>query len=148
MSRAAAAAAIALTGALAVALLPAIAASASPPAWTVDKSASFVRFNSSMAGESFTGAFRRWDADIRFDPANLPASSVNATIEVASAATGLIDLLLAAGGELVTVLVGECIEAAPVESRLLAHVHDRHPGSELVSYRTGHRGDALLIGVE
>jgi DAK2 domain fusion protein YloV len=68
--------------------------------------------------------------------------------DVASAATGLIDLLLAAGGELVTVLVGECIEAAPVESRLLAHVHDRHPGSELVSYRTGHRGDALLIGVE
>jgi uncharacterized protein len=68
--------------------------------------------------------------------------------DVASAATGLIDLLLAAGGELVTVLVGDCIEAAPVESRLLAHVHDRHPGSELVSYRTGHRGDALLIGVE
>ena len=68
--------------------------------------------------------------------------------DVASAATGLIDLLLAAGGELVTVLVGKCIEAAPLESRLLAHVHDRHPGSELVSYRTGHRGDALLIGVE
>jgi uncharacterized protein len=68
--------------------------------------------------------------------------------DVVSAATGLIDLLLAAGGELVTVLVGECIEGAPVESRLLAHVHDRHPGSELVSYRTGHRGDALLIGVE
>jgi uncharacterized protein len=27
-------------------------------------------------------------------------------------------------------------------------VHDRHPGTELVNYRTGHRGDALLIGVE
>jgi hypothetical protein len=27
-------------------------------------------------------------------------------------------------------------------------VHDRHPGSELMTYRTGHRGDALLIGVE
>jgi hypothetical protein len=27
-------------------------------------------------------------------------------------------------------------------------VHDRHPGSELAIYRTGHRGDALLIGVE
>jgi polyisoprenoid-binding protein YceI len=86
MSRAAAA--IALTGALAVALLPVIAASAPPPAWAVDKSASSLRFTSSMAGESFTGAFRRWDADIRFDPANLPASSVNATVEVASAATG------------------------------------------------------------
>jgi len=68
--------------------------------------------------------------------------------DVASAAIGLIDLLLGAGGELVTVLVGGCIEADPVEARLQAHVHDRHPGTELVSYRTGHRGDALLIGVE
>ena len=68
--------------------------------------------------------------------------------DVASAATGLIDLLLGAGGELVTVLVGGCVDADSVESALRAHVHDRHPGSELAIYRTGHRGDALLIGVE
>jgi uncharacterized protein len=72
--------------------------------------------------------------------------------DVASAAIGLIDLLLAAGGELVTVLVGADIDgdvdAAAVSDRLQAHVHDRHPGTELVTYRTGHRGDALLIGVE
>jgi uncharacterized protein len=68
--------------------------------------------------------------------------------DVASAAAGLIDLLLSAGGELVTVLVGGCIEAESVESQLRAHVHDRHPGTELVTYCTGHRGDALLIGVE
>jgi uncharacterized protein len=68
--------------------------------------------------------------------------------DVAAAATGLIDLLLVAGGELVTVLVGACVDAELVEARLQAHVHDRHPGSELVTYRTGHRGDALLIGVE
>jgi uncharacterized protein len=72
--------------------------------------------------------------------------------DVASAAIGLIDLLLAAGGELVTVLVGAGIDgnidAAAVSDRLQAHVHDRHPGTELVTYRTGHRGDALLIGVE
>ncbi len=68
--------------------------------------------------------------------------------DVASAAIGLIDLLLAAGGELVTVLLGGCIDADSVESRLQAHIHDNHPGSELVTYRTGHRGDALLIGVE
>jgi DAK2 domain fusion protein YloV len=72
--------------------------------------------------------------------------------DVATAATGLIDLLLAAGGELVTVLVGAGIngdgEAAAVSERLQAHIHDRHPGTELVSYHTGHRGDALLIGVE
>jgi uncharacterized protein len=68
--------------------------------------------------------------------------------DVTAAATGLIDLFLGAGGELVTVLVGACIDAEFVEARLQAHVHDRHPGSELVTYRTGHRGDALLIGVE
>jgi uncharacterized protein len=72
--------------------------------------------------------------------------------DVASAAIGLIDLLLAAGGELVTVLVGADIDgdgdAAAVSERLQAHVHDRHPGTELMTYHTGHRGDALLIGVE
>jgi uncharacterized protein len=73
--------------------------------------------------------------------------------DVASAATGLIDLFLAAGGELVTVLVGADIDgdvadAGALRDQLQAHVHDRHPGTELVTYRTGHRGDALLIGVE
>jgi hypothetical protein len=68
--------------------------------------------------------------------------------DVASAATGLIDLLLSAGGELITVLVGGGIDADAIESALRAHVHDGHPGSELAIYRTGHRGDALLIGVE
>ena len=68
--------------------------------------------------------------------------------DVASAATGLIDRLLGVGGELITVLVGEGIDEDSVESALRAHVHDRHPGSELAIYRTGHRGDALLIGVE
>jgi DAK2 domain fusion protein YloV len=68
--------------------------------------------------------------------------------DVAAAATGLIDLLLGAGGELITVLVGRGIEADPLESALRAHVHDHHPGIELAMYRTGHRGDALMIGVE
>jgi polyisoprenoid-binding protein YceI len=63
-------------------------AAAAPPAWVTDKAASALRFTTSMAGESFTGAFRRWDADIRFDPADLAGSSVVATIDVASAATG------------------------------------------------------------
>ncbi|MGH3532373.1 MAG: DAK2 domain-containing protein [Mycobacterium sp.] len=63
------------------------------------------------------------------------------------AAIGLLDLLLAAGGELVTVLVGADIKL-DVAAALQAHVHDDHPGTELVTYRTGHRGDALLIGVE
>jgi dihydroxyacetone kinase-like predicted kinase len=69
--------------------------------------------------------------------------------DVASAAVGLVDLFLAAGGELVTVLVGSA--AAPeasVEKVLRKLVHDQHPGTELVVYHTAHRGDELLIGVE
>ncbi|WP_083667336.1 DAK2 domain-containing protein [Mycobacterium sp. SP-6446] len=70
--------------------------------------------------------------------------------DAAGAAIGLLDLLLASGGDLVTVLVGAGIEteAAAVGDILQQHVHDHHPGTELVIYRTGHRGDALLIGVE
>jgi uncharacterized protein len=72
--------------------------------------------------------------------------------DVPSAAIGLIDLLLAAGGELVTVLLGADldghVDAGAVSEALKAHVHDRHPGTELMIYHTGHRGDALLIGVE
>jgi dihydroxyacetone kinase-like predicted kinase len=67
--------------------------------------------------------------------------------DVTQAAAGLIDLLLAAGGELVTVLTGAGI-GGNVGTALLDHVHRHHPGTELVTYHTDHRGDALLIGVE
>jgi uncharacterized protein len=77
--------------------------------------------------------------------------------DVAGAAIGLLDLLLASGGELVTVLLGAGVEAddpdrdaaaGDIRDLLQRHVHDHHPGTELETYRTGHRGDALLIGVE
>lgn len=70
--------------------------------------------------------------------------------DVGGAAIGLIDLLLAAGGELVTVLIGAERDgvAGDVVDVLAKHVHDRHPGIELAAYVTGHRGDVLLIGVE
>ena len=77
--------------ALSIALATAAAAAPAPAAWIVDKAGSGLRFTSSMAGESFTGVFRRWDAAIRFDPANLAASSVAADIDVASAVTGNAD---------------------------------------------------------
>ena len=71
--------------------------------------------------------------------------------DAAAAAIGLLDLLLASGGDLLTVLIGAGLEeadATAVGDILEDHVHDNHPGTELMIYRTGHRGDALLIGVE
>lgn len=66
---------------------------------------------------------------------------------VAAVGAGLIDLLLAAGGELVTVLTGAGVEPDVAEA-LRDHVHREHPGTDMVSFHTGHGGDALLIGVE
>jgi uncharacterized protein len=67
--------------------------------------------------------------------------------DMATAGAGLIDLLLSSGGELVTVLTGA--DADPVVGMALQdHVHREHLGTELVTYHTGHCGDALLIGVE
>lgn len=67
--------------------------------------------------------------------------------DVADAAVGLINLLLGAGGELVTVLAGAGADRALGEI-LRRHVHRVHPGTELAIYPTGHHGDVLLIGVE
>jgi DAK2 domain fusion protein YloV len=67
--------------------------------------------------------------------------------DITAAAAGLIDLLLVAGGELVTVLSGTDVDPGVGEA-LSEHVHREHLGAELVTYHTGHRGDALLIGVE
>ena len=67
--------------------------------------------------------------------------------DITAAGAGLIDLLLLAGGELVTVLTGADVDPA-VGQALSDHVHREHLGAELVTYHTGHRGDALLIGVE
>jgi len=67
--------------------------------------------------------------------------------EVATTACGLIDLLLAGGGEMVTVLMGAGVDDG-VATELEAHMHRYHPGVELVTYQTGHRGELLLIGVE
>lgn len=75
--------------------------------------------------------------------------------DAVGAAIGLLDLLLASGGDLVTVLLGAGFDtegpdanAGAVADILEDHMHDHHPGTELVTYRTGHHGDALLIGVE
>jgi polyisoprenoid-binding protein YceI len=66
-------------------------AQAAPPAWTVDKAASRLTFKSSFSGDAFEGAFRRWDAQIAFDPKQLAASKAVVTIETGSAFTGNVE---------------------------------------------------------
>lgn len=59
-----------------------------PPVWRVNAARSSIRFSGEQGGARFNGAFSRWHGDIRFDPANLAASTANVTIETASAADG------------------------------------------------------------
>ncbi|MDQ0466681.1 polyisoprenoid-binding protein YceI [Caulobacter ginsengisoli] len=66
---------------------PALAAGPAP-AWSVDKPASKIAFASSFGGTAFSGSFRTWDAQVRFDPNNLPGSSVVVTIDTAAVSTG------------------------------------------------------------
>jgi len=77
----------ALAAAFLIGLIPAVSIAA-PPAWTVDKAASHLTFSSSVNGKPFTGAFRRFDAVIHFDPNDLAHSDVSAQIDLTSAATG------------------------------------------------------------
>lgn len=63
-------------------------AAAAPAHWTVDKAASRLGFHSSFSGQAFQGAFRRWDAQITFDPKALAQSKVVVSVDMGSAATG------------------------------------------------------------
>lgn len=67
--------------------------------------------------------------------------------ELCAAACSLSDRMLGAGGELVTVLVGEQAPATLGE-RLAAHLHRTRPEVELACYPAGDLGAAVMIGVE
>lgn len=58
------------------------------PEWTVDKAASRISFRGAGPGGGFDGVFKRWDAQLAFDPADLPASRLSVSVEAASAVTG------------------------------------------------------------
>nr|MDQ2723706.1 DAK2 domain-containing protein [Actinomycetota bacterium] len=60
---------------------------------------------------------------------------------------GLLDRMLDAGGELVTVLTGMAMDDG-LEEHMQEHVHAVHPGVELVVYPGGLPEDVLLLGVE
>lgn len=65
-----------------------------PNAWRVDARSSSVGFafiytDDINGAQNFSGRFTNWRADIVFDPADLPGSSANVTIETASATDGV-----------------------------------------------------------
>lgn len=53
--------------------------------WTVQPQQSELRFIGSMQGESFEGGFGRFQADIRFDPAELSTARFEVSVDLASA---------------------------------------------------------------
>lgn len=69
------------------------AAPRGPNAWAVDQQASTLGYafvyTSNGIDQRFAGRFSRWNAAITFDPDNLAASHVTATIDMASAADGV-----------------------------------------------------------
>ena len=67
--------------------------------------------------------------------------------ETAPAATALIDLMLATGGEMVTILAGEELDES-VRTLIETHLRQQHPGVELALYDAGHTSQLLQIGVE
>jgi cytochrome b561/polyisoprenoid-binding protein YceI len=57
--------------------------------WEVDYDASAIGFSGENDGDTFSGTFRRWTADVTFDPVRLAQASVIVRVDMASAATGM-----------------------------------------------------------
>ncbi len=57
--------------------------------WVINPQKSRILFTGENAGAPFAGEFKRWRADIRFNPDNPEKSFITATIETGSAATGI-----------------------------------------------------------
>jgi DAK2 domain fusion protein YloV len=67
--------------------------------------------------------------------------------QLARAGCGVVDRMLATGGELVTALLGaDALDAVTDELRV--HLHDEHPETDLVVYRGGQPGIVVTFGVE
>lgn len=72
---------------LGLATLSFAAAQAAPAKWAVDAGGSRLGFSSKYSGDAFTGMFRRWTADIAFDPAQLAASKIVVSVDMTSVTT-------------------------------------------------------------
>jgi polyisoprenoid-binding protein YceI len=57
-------------------------------AWTVDPATSQLTFHPRLAGGEFAGRFERFEAAIRFDPADLAHSSLLVVVDLLGARTG------------------------------------------------------------
>ena len=58
------------------------------PVWVMDKAASRLTFRGAVSGQTFDGVFKKWDAQIAFDPRNLRASHATVIIDIGSVVTG------------------------------------------------------------
>ena len=61
---------------------------AAVPQWSVEPGASAIAFTATWLGKPVRGVFKRWSADIAFDPAALAASKVSVSIDLTSAVSG------------------------------------------------------------
>jgi polyisoprenoid-binding protein YceI len=56
--------------------------------WIVNAEASRIAFSGTHSGHAFTGSFRKWVADITFDPDDLASSRAVVRVDLASVTTG------------------------------------------------------------
>lgn len=59
--------------------------------WNIDHENSHIKFSATQYGQSFEGAFEKFDGEINFDPEDLQNSSVKIIIDIASIKTGSYD---------------------------------------------------------
>ena len=69
------------------------------------------------------------------------------TLVMMGAATALIDLMLATGGELVTVLAGSAVDENALNA-VTEQMRRSYPGVELAVYETGQHDDLMQVGIE
>jgi polyisoprenoid-binding protein YceI len=60
--------------------------------WNVDHAHSKLGFVTQWSGQPFAATFRKWDAKIAFDPADLAHAKADVTIDVSSVVSGEADL--------------------------------------------------------
>jgi polyisoprenoid-binding protein YceI len=63
------------------------ASPASAAHWSVDYAKSRLSFTAQWSGEPFSAEFKRWNADIDFDPADLTHARVSVSVDLASEAS-------------------------------------------------------------